>query len=186
MEESPSKAPAISEKLSNMKFMQNKKEAAYREELQKKLEQTIKESHWVVKGSFDGETLNTCSQSEVIGFKSVGRMSFGSFNSNLDKLNKEKKVQNQQIEKTRPKDLETNNVEIKEEQPKEKKQEEKEEKEDVKVEKPQIKNNNKILNKPNNSAKKNNNNINNKNNNNNNLKRKNEEVEDKLKKKIKK
>ncbi|KAK5578035.1 hypothetical protein RB653_002986 [Dictyostelium firmibasis] len=95
----------ISETLSKMKFMQNKKEAAYREELQEKLEKSIKDSHWVAKGSFDGETLNTSSTSEVLGFKSVGRMSFGNFNSNLDKLNKEKSAQNKQIEAQRSKHI---------------------------------------------------------------------------------
>ncbi|KAM9964296.1 hypothetical protein ACTFIW_004052 [Dictyostelium discoideum] len=112
--ESPSRTGSgISETLSKMKFMQNKKEAAYREELQAKLEKSIKDSHWVAKGSFDGETLNTSSTSEVLGFKSVGRMSFGSFNSNLDKLNKEKSVQNKQIEAQRSKHIqidEKNNI----------------------------------------------------------------------------
>ncbi|KAN0036612.1 hypothetical protein ACTFIV_001914 [Dictyostelium citrinum] len=112
--ESPSRTGSgISETLSKMKFMQNKKEAAYREELQAQLEKSIKDSHWVAKGSFDGETLNTSSTSEVLGFKSVGRMSFGNFNSNLDKLNKEKSIQNKQIEAQRSKHIqidEKNNI----------------------------------------------------------------------------
>eukprot|EP01133_Synstelium_polycarpum_P007029 gene7029-8173_t len=54
------------------------------QKLKKDLEKSIQESHWVAKGSFDGETLNTGSESEVIGFKVVGRMSFGNFNSSVD------------------------------------------------------------------------------------------------------
>ncbi|KYQ88254.1 hypothetical protein DLAC_11834 [Tieghemostelium lacteum] len=83
--------PKLAASLTNMKFMQNRKEAEYRNELQKQLEEKIKDSHWVVKGSFDGVTLNTGSESEVIGYKSVGRMSFGNFNSNIESLNTEKK-----------------------------------------------------------------------------------------------
>ncbi|KAF2075996.1 hypothetical protein CYY_002703 [Polysphondylium violaceum] len=89
---STSSDPPISATLQRMKFMQNKKEAEYREELQRKMEESIRQSHWVAKGA-DGDsdtTLVTASESEVIGFRSVGRMSFGKFNEKVDKLNSDR------------------------------------------------------------------------------------------------
>jgi len=83
--------PVISATLQKMKFMQNKKEAEYREELQRQMEESIRQSHWVAKGADDATTtLASASESEVIGFKSVGRMSFGKFNQKVDKLNSDR------------------------------------------------------------------------------------------------
>eukprot|EP00026_Physarum_polycephalum_P012287 Phypoly_transcript_12581.p1 GENE.Phypoly_transcript_12581~~Phypoly_transcript_12581.p1 ORF type:complete len:366 (+),score=130.52 Phypoly_transcript_12581:58-1098(+) len=92
-----------------MKFMQRKREAELRAKLQEEQAKELKESHWVVGGSDELETVGTSGLSEVFTkvTSSTGRKSFGKFNREIEKLNQDiaidnKKAMDEWISKNQP------------------------------------------------------------------------------------